>query len=61
MGKFPNMVSGLIQWALQTVEMWCDELGLLVNPNKTGLVAFMRRKQDWACCIHEKKETPRVL
>jgi hypothetical protein len=44
-GKFPNMVSELIQWALHNVEMWCDELGLLVNPNKTGLVAFMRRRQ----------------
>ena len=41
-GKFPNRVSGLIQWALYTVETWCDELGLSVNPNKTGLVAFMR-------------------
>jgi hypothetical protein len=39
-GKLPNMVSGLIPWALHTVEMWCDELGLSVNPDKTGLVAF---------------------
>jgi hypothetical protein len=43
-GKFPNTVSGLIQWALHTVEMWCDELGVLVNPDKTGHVAFTRRK-----------------
>jgi hypothetical protein len=43
-GKFPNTVSGLIQWALHVGEMWCDELGLSVNPDKTGLVAFMRRK-----------------
>jgi len=41
-GKFSNTVSGLIQWALHTVETCCDELGLSVNPNKTGLVAFMR-------------------
>jgi hypothetical protein len=34
-GKFPNMVSGLIQWALVTVETWCNEGGLLVNPDKT--------------------------
>jgi hypothetical protein len=43
-GKFPNTVSGLVQWALHTIEVWCDELGLLVNPDKTRLVAFMRRK-----------------
>jgi hypothetical protein len=44
-GKLPNMVSGLIQWALHTVEMWCDELRLSVNPDKTGLVAFTRRRK----------------
>ena len=41
-GKFPNTVSGLIQLALNTVEAWCNELGLSVNPDKTGLVAFTR-------------------
>jgi hypothetical protein len=35
MGKFPNMVSGLMQWALLTVQTWCNEVGLLVNPDKT--------------------------
>jgi len=44
-GKFPNTVTGLMQWALHTVETWCDELGLSVNPDKTGLVAFTRRKK----------------
>ena len=24
-GKFPNTVSGLTQWDLHTVEMWCDK------------------------------------
>ena len=43
-GKFPNTVSGFIQWALYTIEVWCDELGLSVNPHKTGFVAFTRRK-----------------
>ena len=38
--KFPNTVSGLIQWVLHTVEMWCDILRLSVNPDNTGLVAF---------------------
>jgi hypothetical protein len=44
-GKFPNSVSGLIQWALGIVEEWCGELGLLVNPDKTGLVAFTRKRK----------------
>ena len=44
-GKFPNTISGLIQWALNTMEVWCDELGLLVNPDKTGLIIFMRRRK----------------
>jgi len=44
-GKFSNTVSGLLQWALHTVEMWCDKLGLSVNPDKTGLAAFTRRRK----------------
>ena len=48
-GKFPNTVSGLIQWALCTVEAWCNKLGLSVNPDKTGLVAFMRRRKLQGC------------
>ena len=39
------MVSGLIQWALGTIEAWCGELSLLVNPDKTGFIAFMRRRK----------------
>jgi hypothetical protein len=45
MGKFPNTVSGLMQWALLTVETWCNEVGLSVNPGKTGLVAFTRKRK----------------
>ena len=44
-GKFPNTVSGLIQWVLNTVEAWCGELGLSVNSDKTGLVAFVRKRK----------------
>ena len=40
-----NTVSGLIQWAFRTVETWCNELGLSVNPDKTGLVGFARRRK----------------
>jgi len=51
-GKFPNMVSGLTQWALRTTEMWCDELGLSVNRNKTGLVAFTSRRNSQGSLNH---------
>jgi len=44
-GKFPNTVSGLIQWALHTVELWCGGLGLSVNPDKFGLAAFTRKRK----------------
>ena len=44
-GKFPNTVSELMQWALSTVETWCNEVRLLVIPDKTGLVAFTRKRK----------------
>jgi hypothetical protein len=43
-GKFPNTVAGLTQWAIHTVKTWCDEVGLLINPDKNGLVVFTRKK-----------------
>jgi len=43
-GKFPNTVSGLIQWALHTVELWCGGLGMSVNPDKPRFVAFTRKR-----------------
>ena len=44
-GKFPNTVSGLIQWVLSTVEIWYNEVGLSLNPDKTGLFAFTRKRK----------------
>jgi hypothetical protein len=44
-GKFPNMVSGLMQWALHTIETWSNKVGLLVNPNKTEFIVFTRRRK----------------
>ena len=41
-GKFPNMVSGLIQWALHNIELCCGGLGLSV---KTSLVAFTTKRK----------------
>jgi predicted membrane protein len=34
-----------MQWALSTVEIWCSEVGLSVNPDNTGLVAFTRKRK----------------
>jgi hypothetical protein len=45
MGKFPDTVSGLIKLTLLSVEGWCDEHGLTINPRKTGLVAFTRKRK----------------
>ena len=45
MGKFPNTVSGLMQWALSTAEIWCSDVGLSVNPDKTGPVVFTRKRK----------------
>jgi len=44
-GKFPNTVSGLKQWALLTAQTRRNEVGLSVNPDKTGLVAFTRKRK----------------
>jgi hypothetical protein len=44
-GKFSNMVSGLMQWAQLTVETWGNKVGLSVNPDKTELIVFTRRRK----------------
>jgi hypothetical protein len=38
-------VLGLTPWALHSVEAWCDRHRLSVNPDKTGLVTFTRRRK----------------
>ena len=43
--KFPNTVSWLIQWAFHTVEIWCDKVGLSINPDMIELAVFTRRKR----------------
>jgi hypothetical protein len=44
-GKFPNTVSELMQRALHTVEKWCGRVGLSLNPDKTDLVVFTRKRK----------------
>jgi hypothetical protein len=44
-GKFPNTASGLMRWSLSTAELWLSGVGLSVNPDKTGLVAFTKKRK----------------
>jgi hypothetical protein len=42
---FPNTASELMQRALHTMETWCGSVGMLVNPDKTDLVVFTRKRK----------------
>jgi hypothetical protein len=44
-GKFPNTASELMQGALHTVEKLFYEVGLSVNPDKTDLVVFTKKRK----------------
>lgn len=43
-GKFEGVLCDLIETALTVVSEWCDTVGLRVNPTKTKLVYFSRRR-----------------
>ena len=43
--KFPNKISRLIHWVVLTVEKFCNEVGLPVNSDKNGLVAFTSKRK----------------
>ena len=43
-GKFLNTICETTQRALSIVEKWCKEVGLGINPNKSELVVFTRRR-----------------
>jgi hypothetical protein len=34
-----------MQWALLTVETWCNEVGLSVTPDKPALLAFTIKRK----------------
>ena len=40
-----QMVSGLMHWALLTVETWCNKVRLSVNPDNTESIVFTRRRK----------------
>jgi hypothetical protein len=39
--KFLNMVPGLVQ---EAIDSWCSKIGMSVNPDKTELITFTRKK-----------------
>jgi len=45
-GKFPKHGVGAHALARHTVEVGCGEVGLSVNPDKTEIVVFTRKKKD---------------
>jgi hypothetical protein len=51
-GKFPNMVSGLMQWVLLTVDTLYNEVGLSVSTDKTKLIEFTRKSNSWVSLNH---------
>lgn len=45
MGRFPDTMLEHRQWVLHKVEIFCCEVGLSVNPDKTELVEFSRKRK----------------
>jgi hypothetical protein len=43
-GNFPQTVSEVLQTALHTVQQWCQRTKLSINPNKTVVIPFTRRR-----------------
>ena len=38
-------MAGVIQRVRHALELWCDEVGLSVNPDKTELIALTRKRK----------------
>jgi hypothetical protein len=43
-GKFHRTVSEVLQTPLHTVQQWCERTKLSINPNKTVVIPFTRRR-----------------
>jgi hypothetical protein len=43
-GKFPQTVSEVLQTALGLVEQWCDRTGFSINPSKTAVIPFTKKR-----------------
>ena len=44
-GKYDDIIANRMQTALNIVSSWCDREGLNVNPSKTTIVPFTRRRK----------------
>lgn len=44
-GKYLNTISEVMQSALKLVENWCSKVNLVVNPTKTTLIPFTRKRK----------------
>jgi hypothetical protein len=44
-GEFPHTVSEVLQTALCTVQKWCEKTNLSINPNKTVIIPFTRKRE----------------
>jgi hypothetical protein len=44
-GKFPQTVSDVLETALITAQKWCEKINLSLNPNKTVIILFTRKRE----------------
>jgi hypothetical protein len=44
-GKFLHTASEVLQIALCTVQKWCKKTNLSINPNKTVIIPFTRKRE----------------
>lgn len=44
-GCFEEVLGSLMSAAVRMVEVWCEESGLTVNPEKTGLILFTKKRK----------------
>jgi hypothetical protein len=42
--KFPHTVSEVLKTALYSVQQWCERTNLSMNPNKTVIIPFTRKR-----------------
>lgn len=61
MGDFENTIGDIMKRKLKVVEQWCAENKLKVNPEKTNLILFSRRKNRNQVGLGEIKLFRKVL
>jgi hypothetical protein len=60
-GKFPGTIAELTQWALRCVEKWCVKKGLSINPDKTEITLFTRKRKGKELIKVQYKGRPLAL